>query len=195
MATNTSSRRQKWILGLFFAVIFGPVVFAYVLVQKNDRVALKLQHHGDLIKPLPKLQSFSEIDYTPYQGKWLMLIIAPQQCDIPQAERLQSLQQLQKALGKETHRVQQVWVTLSDTAQHSCAPLLASYPDLPALSLSESQFETQLGAFSHALKRQAQGELFLVDPQGHIMMHYDASVPTGDVLKDVKRLLRVSKIG
>ena len=36
-----------------------------------------------------------------------MLVIAPNQCDHQQADRHTIIQQLQKALGKETDRVQQ----------------------------------------------------------------------------------------
>jgi cytochrome oxidase Cu insertion factor (SCO1/SenC/PrrC family) len=195
MAANQQSRRHRWILGLFFIVIFGPVIFAWVLVQRNAQVSMKLNHHGDLIKPLQSIQSFTELNYAPYQGKWLLLMIAPNECNQQQSDHIHDIHQLKIALGKETERVQPIFVSLSPASESSCKPLLTPYADIAQWSLSEHRFESQLGSFSHALKRQAQGELYIVDPKGHIMMHYDASVPAGDVLKDLKRLLRVSKIG
>jgi hypothetical protein len=38
-------------------------------------------------------------------------------------------------------------------------------------------------------------QLLLVDPLGNIMMRYPASVPGGDVLDDLKHLLKISRIG
>lgn len=195
MKSNPHPQRHRWIMGLFFIVIFGPALFAWILVQKNEQVSMKLQHHGDLIKPMPKIQSFNEIESAPYLGKWLLLMVAPQECDSQQSEKIHLLQQLQIALGKDAQRVQQAVVALSPASQSSCQSLVDPIPGLAILALSEKSFESQLGAYSHTTKRQAQGELFIVDPQGNILMHYDASVPASDVLKDLKRLLRVSKIG
>jgi hypothetical protein len=38
-------------------------------------------------------------------------------------------------------------------------------------------------------------ELLLVDPLGNIMMRYPAGIPGGDVLDDLKHLLKISRIG
>lgn len=195
MTTKPQKKRQNWILGLFFIIIVGPMLFAWVLVKKNDLVHFKLNHHGDLLATLPNIKSLPEIDYQPHQGKWLMLIVGPQTCQQTHGTWLYDLQQLKKAMGKDASRVSQAFVTLSNADSQLCGQLLSEYPDLTPMSMPEDSFLRELGDYSHAIKRELQGELFIVDPQGNIMMHYDATVPTRDILSDMKRLLRVSKIG
>jgi hypothetical protein len=38
-------------------------------------------------------------------------------------------------------------------------------------------------------------QLLLVDPLGNIMMRYPEGIPGGDVLDDLKHLLKISRIG
>lgn len=195
MHPTPAHKKQIWILSLLIAIIVGPMLFAWVLVQKNEKIQFKLNHHGDLISPLPTLKAFAKTDFSPYQGKWLMMIVTPTQCDTSQTHWFYQLHQMKIALGKNASRLEQVFVSLSPEAATSCETSFQNYTDVASLMIAEDQFVTHLGAYSQSIKREQYGELFLVDPKGHIMMHYDANVPVKDVLTDVKRLLRVSKIG
>jgi len=59
--------------------------------------------------------------------------------------------------------------------------------------IDERQFESLLGSVSHSLLREQQGEFYIIDPNGYIMMHYAADSDPKGILKDLKRLLSVSK--
>jgi len=50
-----------------------------------------------------------------------------------------------------------------------------------------------LQAFVEA--EQGSGWIYLVDPLGNLLMRYPTTVKPGGMLKDLKRLLRLSKIG
>ena len=39
------------------------------------------------------------------------------------------------------------------------------------------------------------GRIYIIDPQGNLMMSYAPNVNPGDIYKDLKKLLRSSRIG
>jgi len=51
------------------------------------------------------------------------------------------------------------------------------------------RFEARLAPFDQTLST----GIYLIDPQGYLMMHYSEETAPRDILKDLKRLLRVNR--
>jgi glutathione peroxidase-family protein len=45
------------------------------------------------------------------------------------------------------------------------------------------------------LEQYAAGDLYLVDPQGNVILKYPSDMPIAEVRKDIKKLLKLSQIG
>lgn len=128
------------ILSLFFIVIFGPLFFAWYMVEQGS-AQLRLNHHGELIVPVRNIPTMAI-------GKWSLVAVSK--------EKNYELGQMHKALGKDSTRVHVLFVDANETFVDG---------------------------------------LYIIDPKGNMMMHYPHNIATRDVLSDLKRLLRVSKIG
>ena len=90
------------------------------------------------------------------------------------------LRQINVALGKEAHRVTRLLVNQQGEFSEQ---LQTDFPALIQLkSLSVEAFTAGEG-------------VYVVDPLGNIMMHYNTDFVGKELLKDLKKLLRTSNIG
>ena len=198
----TKKSHKKLTLGLFLVVILLPVAFAWMMAKKSERQNFKMTHHGDLISPAITLpastfhepQTSNTVTAEQLKEKWWVILVAPVQCSAAQEQLFYNLQQMHTALGKSASRVERMLLTLEQNATNHCQQYITDKP-VKQFSMHLIDFERRLGNVSHNQKMLAMGEIFLMDPQGNVMMHYDADTPTQDILKDLKRLLRISKIG
>ncbi len=190
------------VLILLLLVITGPLLFAWILVQKNDARQFRLNNHGDLISPVQNINQFTLIDITKHEnlkgstlnGKWWLVYVAPKRCQEECHSTLYNMRQIRTALGKESNRLDRLFIARPDCPQSLCETFLnENYPDMRKVTLSPADFSTLLSPLGDNLTREMVGELYLIDPKGNAMMHFSIETPAKDILTDIKRLLRVSK--
>jgi hypothetical protein len=99
--------------------------------------------------------------------------------------------QVQRALGDDMYRVQLLLVR--------AAPVDARLADLPTGVDSAVADREWLAHFTDSNSEAAEvgpdEGIYLVDPQGFLMMRYPQDVEQRALLADLKRLLKISKIG
>jgi hypothetical protein len=164
-----------------------PLVFAIVMYFGNWLVPSDRTNHGQLLLPPDNIKSLNLEDTQgspwPTVGQslnWLMLYYESQPCQDTCIEQMRLMRQVHIALGKESGRIQRVLV-LPDVSENM--PLEQQYPHLQLLqSYNPEQFAMGKG-------------LYIVDPNGNIMMYYPANDMGQAVRKDLKKLLRNSTIG
>lgn len=103
-----------------------------------------------------------------HTGKWLLALFYPAPCKQTCKNTLKQYQQIIKATGKNQLRVNSFIISKSE-----------------AVNLEKIKLP-------FALKN---GTTFLIDPLGNIVMAYPPKTKSMNILKDLKRLLRVSQIG
>lgn len=180
------SKHGKLILFLMIFIVASPFVFAWSLVQKTNKVRLRTHHHGELISPLINLSQLQITDHHHQPKlaqqllahKWSILYLPPPHCEQSCLDQLHELQQLQRALGKDAHRLQRFVILPPGTPDPQYADMSFSF-----------------SAHDFAALFANQEKLFIVDPQGNLMMSYAPHTPGRAILSDLKRLLRISKIG
>ncbi|CAM2801964.1 hypothetical protein [Moritella viscosa] len=168
------------IMGLFIA----PIVIAK-LVLVNDWYQGAKTNTGKLLSP-PLTMS------QPPQA-WLLLYNPGNRCAQQCQQSLWQIQQVHTLLAAEGTRVQRY---------------LTKYPVtvIPPENLSHDHVEisalTRLQLSEVNQNLLSTDTLYLVDPHGNIFMHYQypadrtaATKVSAGLLKDVKRLLKISKIG
>ena len=174
---------------LVLAVCAAPIVAsyaAYYFWQPSGHV-----NYGTLIEPrqlpdtaLARLDA-GRFSLKELEGQWVLLAAAPAACDGKCIEKLVYMRQLRLAQGKETERVERIWL-LTDAGTPD-ATLLAEHPGLIVVR--------DAGAVTRALPapRSPLEHVYVVDPLGNLMMRFPADPDPRRMLKDLSRLLRHSK--
>lgn len=182
-----SEKTGQFTLYVLLMVTVIPLVFAIVMYFGNWLVPSSSTNNGQLLLPPSNIESLSLEDKQgllwPAVGQsltWLMLYYESQPCQDTCVEQMQLMRQVHIALGKESGRIQRVLV-LPDLSENM--QLEQQYPHLQLLqSYNPDQFAMGKG-------------LYIVDPNGNIMMYYPANDIGQAVRKDLKKLLRNSTIG
>src|ERR1700722_5113241 len=128
------------ILSLFAVIIIGPMLFAWVLFQKNDHFQLKLSNHGDLLSPPANISNTPFYDLQKkqnitgdalLQGKWWLVYIGPDKCYHECQNTLYNMRQLRLSLGKNTSRLERLFVPHPGCPITICEQYLNEfYPDM-----------------------------------------------------------------
>jgi len=189
--------RQRLLLSalvLIFALPFGAswFIYKYTDIGKGDVAG----SYGELIMPpvaLADIQlsvSMQGDEARKLHGKWSLIYIAGNDCDQPCRSRLDGMMGLRLNLGKDTDRLQLLLGTVSGAAEDSLKQFLQGYSGARILLFPWSALAPDLQRYNLET-----GSLYLVDPLGNLMMRYSSASDPEGIIRDLKRLLRYSRIG
>ncbi len=204
--TNTDRQRaQRWKLLFLAALFFVPLglsfLWYYGLTELRPDAGVQ---RGELIhpaRPLPQLAlplatgGVTSPEFL--ERTWTLLYLAPGPCDEACRERVTELRQLRLALGRESSRVTGVLLYSGPAPDRRW--LDTEHSGLIAATVDDAAARDQLlAAFpggDDPAALMAAGRVYIVDPNGNLMMAYAAGTPLKDIHEDLKRLLRLSRIG
>ena len=175
------------------ALTVAPVAGSYLLYRfwpPEDTV-----NYGELIEArrLPDAMlaraDGAEFRASAWRGKWVLVMIDSASCDAYCGKKLYYLRQVRLAQGKEMGRVERAFL-IDDKAPLSPEKLA---PFDGTWLLRAGGKENFLEAFPAAGPRAA--HIYLVDPLGNVILRYPRDPDPGRMIKDLKRLLKVSRIG
>ncbi len=193
------SIRRAYLIGLF-AVFFAPLLFAvWLYFGTNSWLTLETQNHGVLIRPPRPLNEFSIISFNgvkweqeQFIGKWTLLYLGNQSCDLYCEASLFKMRQVRLSLGRDRQRIQRKFLGVSNHSHtENLSSIFENYPDMQIAWFDQSQFHIHLPQF----KDLDEHLIYLIDPLGNLMMCYSKHATAKGINKDLKRLLKVSKIG
>jgi len=200
MSALTKKRLQ--LLGLIFLFV-GPLsVAAWLYYGDSGWRPGGSTSNGDLMQPavpLPQLElrapDGSGLGTDALRGKWTLIYIGPGDCAEPCREALYNLRQVRLALGKDMGRVQRLFFYAGGCCDDQF--FATEHPDLLLASADPATRAALLAVFPtyDGAAPDAAGRSYLVDPLGNLMMSYPADAAPKGMLKDLKRLLRLSHIG
>jgi hypothetical protein len=187
--------RGRWMMIALLLVCAAPVLasyFTYYVIRPTGRPGF-----GTLIAPQRPIPAATAVALdgrsVPLQSlpqHWLLLSVADAACDPACQQRLYLQHQLRESLGKNMDRLG--WVWLIDDAAPVPRALLPALKSATVLRVSADVLARWLPAApKHALAE----HLYLVDPQGNLMMRFPANLDLAgaDQAKHViERLLRAS---
>ena len=180
---------------LIFAIPAFAICLSYLMYFTGVFIPDGKTNKGQLILPPKSLsqlnltqgdQSFSEANL---DGRWAILVLGSKDClSEPCQEAMYQTRQAHIALGKETDRVVRTFIADEELSlSHS---FQQEHPDIFWLKANKAVLLKELD-----LREWPTGRYFIVDPLGNVMMGYESAQYGGDLLKDLKRLLKASKIG
>lgn len=203
---KTESTGHRWKLLFLAALFFVPLGISFYWYYGLDSVrpAASVQK-GQLIlpaRPLPQLElplahgGTTSADFL--ERTWTLVYLTQGPCDSACRDRLAELRQLRLALGRDRNRVGGVLLYSGDTPEREW--LTREHEGLIAASLDDTAASTQLlpqFGEEHDTPEAllGAGRVYIVDPNGNLMMRYEAGTALKDIHEDLKRLLRLSRIG
>lgn len=100
------SKGIPWPLITMMLLFIVPLLAAILLFRFHDRIPFKYTHTGQLISP-PISSKALDLPLVADQkmGKWQLVYLAPKQCGASCNKRLEMLNRIHQALGKDQHRV------------------------------------------------------------------------------------------
>lgn len=195
MNTPEPARKSRAQLFFLIGVFFVPLALAFALYYGAWRPAGSV-NHGELIdppRPLPQASltssSGAALDAQFLRGKWSLVYVGDGACDARCREALTLMRQTRLALNDDLTRVQRVFL-----ATGACCD--SAYLDVEHAGLIIARTDLQAGAAMLAEFPDAgAGRIYIVDPLGNLMMSYAADAPPKGLLEDLKKLLKLSRIG
>jgi cytochrome oxidase Cu insertion factor (SCO1/SenC/PrrC family) len=193
-ATPAAQTRRGRLVLLALAVFFALPVVAGYIVYFFDLAPGASGNYGTLLptKPLPDA-TLQDADGRPFKasemrGKWLMVQFDSGTCDAYCERKLYFMRQVRKALGRDTGRVERLWV-ITDAA--SPDPRLVQAIEGTRMARDpgsgfSANFPAQQSRVDH---------IYVIDPLGNLVMSFPREPNPSRMLKDLQRLLKLSGIG
>ena len=176
---------------LIAAVFFGPLIIAAWMYYGGHFDRSASSNNGALLEPIVNLAEQLPDSTLLERGKgsWLLLYSNEAACTESCKQALYTMRQGRLMLGKEQGRVLRGFL-------HG-----AAVPDTVFLA-NEHQglITTQEAPLSRALQNKKPAELpdggyYLVDPLGNLVMYFRPDMNPSEMVDDIKRLLKLSRIG
>ncbi len=193
---NTWRSRLTIIVIVAFFVL--PILVSWFLVFFTDygRDSVGTQH-GVLINPPRQLQDVQLTDpltgeKTALYEKWTLFLPVSGDCDQTCRDNLYAVRQIRLAMGKEMQRMQRASYFQGRDQIENVDTLFADYAG--HLVLFAKDVNADFAAKLRIESLDTTNAMYLIDPAGFVVICYpEGSNPSG-IIKDLKRLLRISKL-
>ena len=193
--TDAPAKKRSKVPLLLIVVFVLPVILAKLALDNNwfNEAAT---NRGELLSPLldfkPILEQSDQSSSD--EPKWHVLYVLPEACDEKCENALYSLNQIWIALGKESDRMSSIVISTPDSDPVKVGELMTH----ETLNL----LKTDNNNVKKVFKDVATDGIFLADTLGNIMLRYptnlekqQAVMQSRDILADLRKLLKLSRIG
>jgi len=190
-----------WVMILLFALPYMAATYFYL---NQDAIVLPASNYGELVVPVRQISDVSlttlnneRFSFSDVKGKWVLLTIGDSTCEQSCQENLYKIRQIRKAVGQERGRIERVFLLTNETGLGSFNEKLAGYAGMTVALAAEKTHADLLGDFAVSATNNSGiiDGIYIIDPRGDLMMAYPSGADAQNILKDVRRLLKVSKIG
>ena len=197
-----SSRQALVLLGLMF---LAPAFVAWVMHNSTEQGWRPegTTNRGVLVHParpltLPAAMMIAGEPANDFlQGKWTLLYIGDADCDAVCNENLYKMRQVRTAQNEHMRRVQQLYLVLDKAVPATLRTLLDNEYKGTAVTLAAAEQTEQIAPYFliDGVSMRGAERVYFIDPLGNLMMFYPPDANPGGMLKDLKKLLKFSKIG
>ena len=194
--TNLSSNKNPYTIWFVVFAFVAPAVLAYVMYFFVD--IRSFTNHGEILNPVVDISTLklkddknNLIPRKTLTYKWRMISFVGANCDEMCNKRLHDVRQIHKSLAKDQHRVIRMIVHLQPPSEELSSLITRQYPNALNYFGDEKEISSALGASA----RIQENETYIMDPIGNVMMRFTQDQANRLLLKDMKKLLKVSQIG
>ncbi|MGB1882570.1 MAG: hypothetical protein ACPHUF_01585 [Gammaproteobacteria bacterium] len=186
---STTNTRSKLTLLLVVAVFVMPIAVAWWYATLGaDRIGGEMLNHGELLSPPidtrdnSALSILSSLSLGP--GEWAMIYLAREACDPACQAALEKLLTIHTVLGHHGERVR-LAATVSEDSAAQTSRRLEYFNEG---GLRKALYDGLQPAQSNT------AHILFLDWRGQIPIRFDGDAAPAGITKDLKRLLRGSKI-
>ena len=191
---NDAQKKGRRMLVLISLLFILPIISAMYMYFSGTAVPVASNEHGEFITPprmLPEITLNTSVPEKQFRDVWSLLVLANNDCDATCLASLGKIRQVRLSLGPKMPRMQTVFIpaesaTLSAELE---TELSTNHPVLIVVAPEQS------GIIHATAGPYENGEMFLVDPLGNLMMRYRQDAGMGEIREDITHLLKLSTIG
>lgn len=193
-ASPNRNRNRVMLLGIF-ALFFGSLVVAGVLRFSGWRPE-GMKNKGELLQPpadlrgmTPKLLDGSAYAWAPIKRVWRIAVAPPADCGAECTKAAEDIHKVWELLGREATRVDVLWLCASTPcALPTGAPQLANLRLLQA----DAELRKKLPRVDMVTYERGRGvPLYVIDPNGFVILRYAAGSDPGGLRYDLAKLLKL----
>lgn len=182
-------KKNRITMLVLVAVFLLPIVLAKIALE-SDFFNKSATNRGELLEPAIELGEILKQD----KPVWRLVYALPETCDQVCENALYSMNQVWHAIGRDRDRVEAsiIYTATSDVER------LKELKDLENFS----QMEVEDDFLKELFKNQTLDGIFVADTLGNVILKYplqqeqqQAVLKSRDILADMKKLLKLSRIG
>ena len=204
-ATAAHPPRKRSLLPLvaILLVSIAPIVGAFVAYFIPDWRPDGATNYGQFVEPQRPMPAASDLQLTtldgePFdlnslKGEWLLLTSDVAQCDEPCARKLFVLRNSHASQGKNVERLTRVWFITDDGPVPD--KVKQAYQGTIMLRARRDQLEPFLLDGTPHARQGLQGPMWIIDPNGNLILQYPVDADPLGFRKDVSKLVYNSRIG
>ncbi len=202
-------KRKKgrvWLVALI-ALFVLPMLASWGLffyTQKTGEV-WGTSNKGVLIRPMIALQDIDlslfnsqKLTLKELETQWTLLYLMPEDCKAQCEQDIYHMRQVHVSISKDFGRVQRLLVLQKPEQLQTKYEFLQHYNDMLIAKQDDqvSPLRQQIALpVNDRLSGSIEGHIYIIDPQANVMMVYEKGVDPAKIFKDLKKLLRMSRIG
>lgn len=158
------------------------------------------KNYGELIHPARPLQDIQLLDSDGkavtrdnFLALWSMLQIVDAGCDDSCLANVYNMRQIRLAMAQNAYRVQRVVLT-EDLS--GLTAIMAENPGMQWFEITQDSKSmlSRFPGYTDGGISAISGRIYIVDPQGNLMMQYPDDADPSKILKDLRQLLKASWI-
>lgn len=195
---NPNKKRLLIIFILFLAPLIIAAIW-YTLLPANYKPG-STTNNGNLIQPIYPVQAFEQKtkDGSNFSGKdlekkWTLVHLVTGDCDEACSKWLYHTRQVRIALAEDMERVNRLTIVDSAESATNNAKMWASHPDMQVIISAKGGLTEQIRTTTE--HPYPTNSIFLIDPLGNLMMQFPPDLDPKKLMKDLEKLLRLSRIG
>lgn len=184
-------------------VVALPAVLSFILYTSGWRPS-SIGNYGELVEPPRTIKDleFQTLDgnrlhVSDLSKKWTFVYFVADSCGATCERGLYNMRQVRLAQGENANRLQRMLVVADNVALEKLRTQLREYPGMVVITGPRENVRTlsEEFALSSGTPFENSGRIYLLDPANRLMMSYPADADPSGMRKDLKRLLKVSRIG
>ena len=175
---------------LIAVVFFGPLLGAAWLYYRGDALQPDTRaNHGALLEPIVNLHDLAPGSGVLEHRSWLLLYAYDGACADDCRRGLYTTRQSRLMLGKEMDRVKRVFLHGTESPD----TLFIAEEHQGLITLRDAELRAVLD--NKKPESLTGGGYYLIDPHGNLVMYFRPGINPREMVDDIKRLLKLSRIG
>ncbi|MGK2914903.1 MAG: hypothetical protein ACSLE5_10730 [Porticoccaceae bacterium] len=203
--SETVARKSATQIWMILAITASVLLGAFLVVPRSEEQRqwllsiLGTSNKGILLKPATTLSSLDLKDedgklwpLTAQKPRWRLLIPVADGCAEACRDALYLTRQVHMRLEKNAHRLERILLNLGPALNADILAFLKKeHPHLAVLSADQSAFQATL-ASTNGVWSPAVNYTYVVDQAGVAMLYFTAEHSGGDMLADLRHLMKYS---